>query len=505
MDWDNIMEQLLENDDKLAELHHHFGKLTKEQQLYLKNRIHTMKREVLYKSPIHGKFHSEKVCLFAYLLGCNLGLDSVDLQIITDAAMYHDFKRENDFEDSFHGMVSASHIEEILPHEAVYSDTVNLSLLKAIIDYHSQADSRIKTNFWVYDLPEESFERYEKLAKLLKDADALDRKRFSEKCQAALRPEFLRYDYAKELIPLAEEINQAYYQIIGQHQSNDIPLEKEIGCCFHSIGFDFFRIDSVLENGVLSFSEMKKLGLAFPRNFDGGNADRWISVVPSDLIVKNADAFRNFIKNGIVFLCDSQELYHPLDNNRKSEAILKGLPFDKSGYADERYVLSKIDPNEIVSVFMVREHALKDVCELSYLYNSLYYETLAGKVKYLLNKMGISSIEQVPQLILPMENYKKQTEAYQSLDWNQKSQNAHLMNEILSPILEQINEVIAQLMHEYYAIELKKNSNDLITVADVMAYELSKSGHSIQMIDGAEELVFIIDAPQKQKKISTLA
>ena len=255
MELDNIMIQLLENKGEFEQLNYYFDKLSLEQQEYFINKIKNMKRDKLYKSPIHGKYHSEKVCLFAYLLGCMKGLNDVDLEIITDAAMYHDFKRKNDSEDALHGMVSASNISDVLPLEGVYANSVNYSILKAIIDYHSQPDHRIKTNFWFYEIPDEEYERYEKLAKILKDADALDRKRFSEKCNAALDPKYLRFEESGAMISLAEEINQAYYQMIEANQSENIPLAKERGNCFHSIGFDFFRVDSVLKNGILSFSE----------------------------------------------------------------------------------------------------------------------------------------------------------------------------------------------------------------------------------------------------------
>ena len=155
----NIMEQLLQNRELYPQLDHYFNQLSQQEQQYFMEKIQNMKREQLYKSPIHGVYHSEKVCLFAYLLAHLYHLDEIDTEIITDAAIYHDFKRNNDFEDSFHGMVSAEHIEEILPLRAVYSNRVNLLLLKSIIDYHSQSDKRLRTNFLIYDLPYEEMNR----------------------------------------------------------------------------------------------------------------------------------------------------------------------------------------------------------------------------------------------------------------------------------------------------------------------------------------------------------
>ncbi len=491
------MEKLLQNRESLPELNTYFNQLSRNQQDRFLNIIQNIKREKLYESPIHGLYHSEKVCLFSYLLGCMNHLSEEDLQILTDAALYHDFKRQSDFEDAFHGMVSAMNIEELMPLAAVYSTRVNLLLLQSIIDYHSQPDHRLQMNFEMYELPESEYARYEKLAKLLKDADALDRKRFSEKCQAALNPELLRFEESKKMMDLASEINQAYYYVIGQHQDKDITLDKEIDDCFHSIGFDFFRIESVLNNGILSHKEMEKANLSFPRNFDGGNAERWISVVPASAIKENETALSTFIQNGITFLADGQEMYYPVSNNKKSFAQLHGLPYDKSGYRDERYVLSKIDPSALVAIFITNEHANKDINELSYLYNTLHYETLETKIIYLLSNMGIQSIESIPELIEPLAKYKMELEQYKKIDLVDRNDVEKDIARKLNSILISINHIIQTLIHKYYACILNHNPKDKITVSEVVEYELQKCNRKIDRIDGAEELVFLTSPSKK--------
>lgn len=500
---ENLMENLLKNRRDYPLLNYFFNCLSEEEQNDFTNKIRNMKRDKLYKSPIHGIYHSEKVCLFAYLLGRSYQLDDVDMQILTDAAMYHDFMRQSDFEDSFHGMVSADHIEEVLPpEEVVYSIRVNLLLLKAIIDYHSQKDSRLKGNFELYELPEEEFSRYERLAKLLKDADALDRTRFSEKCQAALNPELLRYHESILMIPLAEEVNEAYYQMIEQNQSDDIPLDMEQGDCFHSIGFDFFRIKSILRNGILSFSEMQKAGLSFPRNFDGGNENRWISVVPATTVKNDNTAFEMFIENGIAFYCPNQTFYYPMEFNKKATAKLKGLPYDKSGYLDERYVFEKIKPSDIISIFVTKEYANKDVRELSYLYNTLYYQRLEDKIIYLLNQMDLS-IDNAPDLIEPLARYKKELHQYEVADFMERIKIVPKLKGTLNNILIEINDVIRDVIHTYYVSKLGKSPFRRVIVKEVIEYELQNLYHpsEIEMVEGEEELLFTITRESQKKKI----
>lgn len=491
------MEELLKDKESLPKLNQYFNRLTYEQQEEFLSRIKNIKREKLYQSPIHGLYHSEKVCLFAYLLGCFYQLNEEDLQILTDAAIYHDFKRQSDFEDSFHGMVSAIHMEELMPLAAVYSTRVNLLLLQSIIDYHSQPDHRLQVNFEMYEISESEYARYETLAKLLKDADALDRKRFCEKCQAALNPDLLRFSESKNMIALAEEINQAYYNVIGQHQDRDISLDKEVEDCFHSIGFDFFRIESVLNNGILSYDEMKKANLPFPRNFDGGNAERWISVVPAGAIKENETALKTFIQNGITFLASNQEMYYPVANNKKSYAQLHGLPYDKSGYHDERYVLSKIEPSSLAAIFVTNEHANKDINELSYLYNTLYYETLEMKLIYLLSNMGIKSIDSISELIEPLAKYKLELERYKIMDLVDRNDVKDEVARKLNTILVEINKVIQKLIHHHYVCLLNRNPEEKVTVSDVVEYELQKCNQKIDRIDGDEELVFLTSPSKK--------
>lgn len=499
MPLNNIMEKLIENQEQYPQLNHYWGQLKEEQQEYFLKKIQDIKKDQLYKSPIHGLYHSEKVALFAYLLACKHNLNQEDTQIIMDAAIYHDFKRANDFEDSFHGMVSADHIEEVVPLEAVYSIRVNLLLLKSIIDYHSQPDHKLKLNFELYDLEEKEWQRYHILAHMLKDADDLDRKRFGDKSQAALNKDLLRIEESKSMIDLATEINQAYYQILAQNQTKKIPLKQEIGDCFHSIGFDFFRLSSVLKNGILSYSEMAKLGLSFPRNFDGGNASRWISVVPVDCLKENETAFKTFIKNGITFMCDNQIFYKPVNYNNRSMAILDGLPFDKSGYSDERYVLEKIEPESILTIFVTKEHENKDVSELSYLYNSLHYESLENKVNYLLNQMGITSIKEVSSLLEPLSKYKQVLKEYEKIELVARNDLSKQLISTLNPILCEINSVIQKLIHNYYATLLNRSIEETVCVKDVLLYELAKTKTEVTMIDGMEELVLVISNSKTKK------
>ena len=182
--------------------------------------LNDIDKKQLYNSPIHGLYHSEKVLLFSYLIGKYYNFNEQDMRIICDAAKYHDIGRVGDDENKFHGNKSSENIDSVIK----YDDEYELALLKAIMNEHSrpdnEADRSFDDYFWSFEdedpnYSEEKIKEYKKrynyLYKVLKDADALDRFRLIGTC-AALDEDYLRLDYSKELISMAEEINDKYIE-----------------------------------------------------------------------------------------------------------------------------------------------------------------------------------------------------------------------------------------------------------------------------------------------------
>lgn len=498
---DNMMEQILENLDSLdnyKNLKQKLLDLSQEKITYFKEHIKSIKKQYMYKSNIHGIYHSEKVALNAYLIGLDQNLNDVDMEIILDAAIYHDIGRINDFEDSFHGMVSANKIDEVIDKD-IYMDSNNLKILKAVMDFHSQNDKKIRINFENYEIDEKYYERYIKLAKILKDADALDRKRFVEQCNAALNPKFLRFDISHQLIELAKEINLLYYEQMEKLHVNVNGLESIKSDCLHSIGFDYFRIKSILNYGILSYKQMQMQQLSYPRNFDGGNSQKWISVVPTNLIDREGMAFSNFIKSGIVFLCDEQQLYKPLSYNQKAKAILKGLPYNKSNYIDELYAFLEIPREDIESIFVVNDFAYKDIQNITYLYNSLHFETLKDKIMYIFDNIKYTNMDNNNELLSLLEEYKKETRNYEYATYEVRRDLELSIFDKLNSLLIKINKIVSELIYGYYLIELNKKQGDKITTIDVIKYELDKENIKYNIISGEEEVVLLVNNKKRKK------
>lgn len=318
----NIMINLLKEIEKYPLLCSWFATLNDEQKSKFLTAMRYMNRGMLYKSPIHGEYHSEKVTLFCILLGVKLGCTDRELDILIDAGMYHDFMRDSDNEDCFHGLGSANNIGRIIPRGKYTQD--ELSILKSIMDFHS-TDIKLHDYRFIaenHDVNFKDMDRAEILAFILRDADALDRCRFSKESIAYLKPEYLAYPESHDLIKLSEEINEAYLgkMFTDEEILSNKYLHRNRAKCLHSVGQNLFRVNSVLEHGLLSYSRFSQLDPAFQRNFDGGNCDKWISVLPSNMVTKGSGASKEFLKNGVVFLFDETDLYYPDEKVNSSYA-----------------------------------------------------------------------------------------------------------------------------------------------------------------------------------------
>lgn len=105
-------------------------------------------------------------------------------------------------------------------------------------------------------------------------------------------------------------------------------LDKNL--CFHSIGGDVFRIESILKHGILSQSGLSKTGM--PENSMNGlgyNGTNKVSVFVSPLFCES-DLLDNGYANGIVFVCKADYSIHGVESGIPSEAHVGwGIPRDK--------------------------------------------------------------------------------------------------------------------------------------------------------------------------------
>ena len=485
-----IMADILSNFDLYPELVAAFVSLSSYGKYMLVSSIKNMNRGMLYESPIHGAYHSEKVTLFSILLGTRLGCTDKEIEILADAAMYHDFMRETDNEDSFHGLGAANNIARVIP-KGKYTPS-ELSLLKSIMDFHSTDINKHGYDMIAEDheVDPKDVERGRILAHILRDADALDRCRFSKDSSAYLKPEYLHFPESHDFIKLSEEINEAYISKMFTDEevlSNKF-LYRNMSPCLHSVGKNFFRINSVLEHGLLSYSRLCKLDSSFQRNFDGGNSDKWISVVPRNKLKLDGGATKEFLKNGIVFLFDEIQLYYPDERVTSSYARSYGLPYTKnSGYADEQYAFDFIPKEKIIGICVDEKFAKQRLHGLEhYVYDSFTYELFEKNVKSFLKELSLLENGNIPSELMPIMNKYK--------DITIKAENASLMcqdlyAEEMMKLSHVINMYIGKELENYYRRQLGYSEDTVITVRDALEYELSKSNYNCERINDSLYMV----------------
>lgn len=437
-----------------------------------------VKTGYLYDSFIHGRNHIERVYIFSFLLGKISGLNETDMRIVLDASLYHDIGRTTDTEDTIHGLGSKNILDahKILEND-IYKDDVNRSLLYAIVEGHSLDDSyrdiNYENNFYELGVDAESYDRYCRLYDILKDADALDRTRFGRKSFSTVDEEFLRIDASKTLVEFAYEINGIFKQeMIKGYKEHKVDPTKG-GLCFHSIGFDFTKVNPILEKGVLSLSERVKMNLNVPSNFEGGNSDRWISVVDIDAIRMNAGAFSTFTKNGIGFICQAEEMIKGYSNKDRGKALEHGYPYDKSEYQDERYVYRKIDVDNILGVVIPESYKEKSLTDIIYVHNAMTVETYEyGIKKYeqMLAEKGLRlDRKRINELLL---EYKEVLRRFKRSKGKEREELRDSLAKDLSAITKEVSKVIGVGLDTYYKLVTGK---DTVTVTDALHYEISRS------------------------------
>lgn len=497
---EKMLERIIDSNlDEYSYLKETMKELNKYRSFICENKeellrwVTSIKKDQLYSSIIHGLYHSEKVFMYSFILAKKLGLSQDECEILLDAALYHDCGRIHNAEESFHGYVSAIKVEEerILSDKPIYKNNDNFRLLQAIIDIHSQNDNRERINFDNYELPEEMYPVYTKLYSILKDADALDRKRFYDSSVESLDPRFLRFKESHELIDFAKHLNILYYQMLKENYKKVDESSISPYSCFHSIGFDFFKIASIMKNGILSKDEMRKRGIEVPQNFSGGNTERWISVVDTKLLEGDYTAKKAFLLHGISFCCDNQIMHEPLPREKHEYAMIYGFPYNRSNHKDEKYVLNCIEPENIIAMSIPEEYKNSDVRNLSYLYNAMDVSVIKEKVDYYINIICPDQREIVLNSLQKyFDEYDKVTRDYYAVYRENEEHSQKELEKNLNNILSSINKVVAYLIYHYYQ-ERNLSSNGTITVSDVVKYELQQLGIDFNFYNSADVTIVI--------------
>ena len=499
---------------------------------------------------IHGIYHVEKVFLYCYIMVKKYNDEHED-KIPTDladalyyAALYHDVGRVDNSESNEHGLNAAKIFNKLFSDRPDFKgNEEKMFLVEALMTIHSEnyeieddndnnIDRVIQTVLYEHvdewndtsKVKKYADKYFKLLCDILKDADALDRKRFGEWQRESLNEAYLRTIYSKDLVHFADDLNKLYYKVMQSKFLEPDFSYMKTSDCFHSIGFDFFKIKSILVNGVLSQEELMKKSIMVPRNFPGGNFDRWISVVdpvfyPDFVQKKESDNNENsksldddcdpsknetfaselFTQRGITFYCHNVYLFAPEED--KDRALELGLPWNKSNYVDEKYVYQKIAPSNILGLFIPFECINWDIKKLWYIYESTNMDIVRSRVEYykryteVLN--GDSRVDTLNKLL----------DEYEILNINELYKtngqcNSEAYFKESEKIMVLVNKIIGELVFEYYS---KKLNTKVFGIKDVVEYEVS----NIKSIDfeitnlnqiNCNELLFLINSKEEKKK-----
>ncbi len=141
----------------------------------------------LFHSRLHGAGHISRVMVLGALLAQRAQLDENITQLLMYACAYHDVGRVDDSVDDEHGLRAALQVEELTGFAGQ-----PLHCLQAAVEAHSRPDERMGDVLTKYGVADVAYAW--PLAKLLKDADGLDRVRLD-----MLDPSYLRHAFTPPL------------------------------------------------------------------------------------------------------------------------------------------------------------------------------------------------------------------------------------------------------------------------------------------------------------------
>lgn len=492
-----IFNSLLDNKDQFEEL----KDLSDDEVSFLKQRVSSLDERLIYDYEFHGVYHSQKVFLFGYLLTRRLGLSEDDTRILYDAFLLHDCGRVDEYEEPFHGLASANKLVNIFKNDSFYQKEPNLTLLRAIVDAHSVEDKSNGKIAFNYEL-DDYIDRFNRLCSILKDADALDRTRFPKSISASIKQKYLRLDYSKRLIDFAYRVNSFYDNYINnmffEKYSNEFSSGESQVDCLHSIGWDFSKLEGILDYGILSDYSAQSKNISLSRNFKGNNSNMWISMVSGNDVPKDGKSFNEFIMNGLSFYVTVPKLSCGESIDPKARSL--GLPKKSKEYDDESFAFYEVPKQDILALVCPKDFYDKKLDELDYLGCANSYSIISNRVDsyatYIKNTTGLNVDrtiidEKIKGLTKLQLSFSDKNETYQRL--NLKS-----FIETTDEIVRNINSDICRWMNESFRSYFSLPDGESPTVEMMINHILQKKGIDYTAcVDSKEATIVFTNAKRK--------
>lgn len=190
----------------------------------------------------HKIGHIQKVMLFSQIIALNENLDERQMRILLASAAFHDSGRTKDRDNGEHRVLSAEIAGNYFNENPInpYGITQDeIGIVQVAIAYHVINDTipgeiddktmlKLCSDYGVNEI--EDFEKIKQISAIIKDADALDRARFSSKLSSrnSLDSKLLRTETAKRksIMEFAMKVNQAYAGYILRENYPNEPIEQ---------------------------------------------------------------------------------------------------------------------------------------------------------------------------------------------------------------------------------------------------------------------------------------
>ena len=155
-------------------------------------------------SKLHAMGHCERVLFHALAMGVlEIGHDDMEaLEILAHASVFHDTRRQDEYQDVGHGARAAVYYEDYCRQS---DGTVTFHPEAAYLMRYHDLDDNIGHEAIRKGFPD-SYGRVEMLYEIFKDADALDRWRLG---RWGLDVKYLRTDSARSLVDTAHDLVNA--------------------------------------------------------------------------------------------------------------------------------------------------------------------------------------------------------------------------------------------------------------------------------------------------------
>lgn len=227
----------------------------------------------------------------------------------------------------------------------------------------------------------------------------------------------------------------------------------------HSVMFNPFKLESILQNGIMSFNEASKSNFSFTRNTFGYNFDDYISMTRYMYVSfgdKNT-SFYNYTLKGITLIVEDQDFIY----NHKDMYF---------NYPDEVFVKDKVDKENIKGILLPLKY-LDYLLEELPMFNlkSTSYVNIKHTCDDLINYLKTLNYD----VNMPLYNIYL-NDLYQVILKLQKDENNSMLLEEFMECKISLNEFIAKEVQNAFDKMFNKNFTTLEEMATFIAEKYNK-------------------------------